>query len=234
MNLDEFEKLVRARRAVRHFKPDPIPEDLLKRLLDLARWAPSGYNLQPTHITAVTDKLLRPALRKACMDQAQIEEAPVTLVFSGDRQVYKRHLEKVLAADRAIEAINEEYEQRMRHLMALAFEEGPLKLGWLWKLLLPPIGRLFTPIPDIPAVDKRYWLAKQTMLQAMVVMLAAQASGLSSVPMEGFDESRVRKVLQIPSRHLVTLVMAVGYSAAEPLKKSRLPFEDTIHFNKWL
>lgn len=233
MSLDEFEKLVLARRAVRRFKPDPIPEDLLRRLLELARWAPSGYNLQPTHITAVTDETLRPALRRACMDQAQIEEAPVTLVFSGDKQVYEHNLEKVLAADRAIDAIDEEYERRLRHFITLAFDCGPVGLGWLWKTLLPPIARLFMPVPDIPAVDIRYWLAKQTALQAMVVMLAAQSAGLSSVPMEGFDESRVRAVLKMPSTHLVTLVMPLGYSASGSLKKSRLPFADTIHFNRW-
>lgn len=233
MSLDTFEQLVQSRRAVRHFKPDPIPEDLLRRLLDLARWAPSGYNLQPTHITAVTDGALRPALRKACLDQAQIEEAPVTLVFSGDRKVYEHNLEKVLASDRAIDAIDEEYERKMRSLITLAFDQGPVGLGWLWKALLTPIARIFMPIPDIPAVNKRYWLAKQTALQAMVVMLAAQSAGLSSVPMEGFDESRVRRVLHIPSNHLVTLVMPVGYSASGPLKKSRLPFADTIHFNRW-
>ncbi|MCS6883959.1 MAG: nitroreductase family protein [Acidobacteriota bacterium] len=233
MLLDDFEKLVLARRATRHFKPDPIPEELLLRLLDISRWAPSGYNLQPTHITVVNDAALKKALKRACMDQAQVEEAPVTMVFSGDKRVYENNFEKVLACERAIGSIDEGYERLLRRIVPLAFDKGLLGLGLLWKALLPPFARLFVPIPDIPAVNKRYWLAKQTLLRAMIFMLAAQAAGLSTVPMEGFDERRVRRVLKIPSTHLVTLVMPVGYSACGPLKKSRLPLKDSLHFNQW-
>ena len=85
----------------------------------------------------------------------------------------------------------------------------------------------------MPAVQKRYWLVKQVMLSAMVFMLAASAAGLATVPMEGFDESRVRKILKIPKSHIVPLVMPVGYSRDEDLVKSRIPIEDLIHYNTW-
>jgi nitroreductase/alkylhydroperoxidase family enzyme len=42
-------------RAVRRLRPDPIPDDMLRRVLRAASWAPSGGNLQPWHVIAVRD-----------------------------------------------------------------------------------------------------------------------------------------------------------------------------------
>lgn len=44
------EDAVRARQSVRAFRPDPVPVAEVERLLDLARHAPSGGNLQPWHV----------------------------------------------------------------------------------------------------------------------------------------------------------------------------------------
>jgi nitroreductase len=71
------------------------------------------------------------------------------------------------------------------------------------------------------------------MLSAMTFMLAAKAAGLSTVPMEGFDESRVKKVLGIPAHHIVPVVIPVGYSDTAHLKKSRIPLADMTHYNGW-
>jgi nitroreductase/alkylhydroperoxidase family enzyme len=42
-------------RAVRRLRPDPIPEDVLRRVLQAATWAPSGGNLQPWHVIVVRE-----------------------------------------------------------------------------------------------------------------------------------------------------------------------------------
>lgn len=42
----EFYDVIHARRAIREYKPDEVPEATLKRILDAANWAPSGMNLQ--------------------------------------------------------------------------------------------------------------------------------------------------------------------------------------------
>jgi len=51
-------------RAVRRLRPDPIPDDVLRRVLRAATWAPSGGNLQPWHVIAVRD----PARKRALAD----------------------------------------------------------------------------------------------------------------------------------------------------------------------
>lgn len=50
MNVTEA---LRARVSIRAFKPDPVPEALLREILDVARYAPSGGNLQPWKVIAV-------------------------------------------------------------------------------------------------------------------------------------------------------------------------------------
>src|SRR5215510_15057917 len=46
---------MRTLRAVRRLKPDPIPDDVLHRVLEAATWAPTGGNRQPWRIIAVKE-----------------------------------------------------------------------------------------------------------------------------------------------------------------------------------
>lgn len=231
--LNSLKEIITSRRATRQFRKDPIDVELLNELLDIAHWAPSGYNLQPTHFLVVTDEKLKQALYPICMQQRQILEAPAIIVFAGDRQVAENNFEKVLAMDLAAGAINNEYANNMRGFVSLAFKQGPLGVNWLWKALLVPIVRLFKPIPSIPAVYKRYWVAKQVMLTAMNFMIAAKAAGLATVPMEGFDEGKLKSLLNIPSSFEVPIIIPIGYGLTDDLKKTRLPLQEILHKNKW-
>ena len=49
-------------RAVRRLRPDPLPEDVLERILTAATWAPSGGNVQPWRVLVVRDPALRQAI----------------------------------------------------------------------------------------------------------------------------------------------------------------------------
>jgi nitroreductase len=233
MTFDAFEALARQRRSVRNFKPDPLPEGLLERLLDAARWAPSGYNLQPTHFYVVTNSAIKPDLRIACMDQRQITEAPATVVFLGDRRVASNNFEQMLRSEEEAGILHPKYRASLEKYVPLAFDTGPLGFGWLWKATLPSVRRLALPTPELPAIHRRFWLAKQVSLSAMVFMLAAAAAGAGTCPMEGFDENRLKRVLGIPAHMLVVMVVPVGYSADGELKRSRLPLEAILHRNKW-
>jgi nitroreductase len=50
-------------RAVRRHRPDPIPDDVLRRVLEAATWAPTGGNVQPWRVVLVRDADKRRALR---------------------------------------------------------------------------------------------------------------------------------------------------------------------------
>lgn len=233
MDLESFEALARSRRAVRRFSSDPLPEGVLDRLLEAAHWAPSGYNLQPAHFVVVTDDAIKESLCAACFSQPQVRQAPATVVFVGDADVVRNNLEKMIAAELEAGALTKERAVQYRKHIGLAFDTGPFGLGWLWKAALPPLLSPFRVVPEFPAVHRRFWLTKQVMLAAMNFMLAARAAGLATVPMEGFDERRVKRLLKVPRAHCVPVVVPVGYAADENLKKTRLPLADLLHQNSW-
>lgn len=228
--LEFFEQLARTRRSSRHFKADALPEGMLERLLDCANWAPSGYNLQPTHFFIVDRAEDKAALHRASFKQSQILEAPVSIVFAGDTQVVDENFDTVLSMELAAGSVNETYAALLRKVTPLMFGIGPLGIGWLWKAMVEKLARPFAPIPEFPAVHRRHWLSKQAMLCAMNFMLAAHAAGLSTVPMEGFDESRVRKAINAQRRFRVFLIVPVGYAAEGYSNvKTRLPLESKVH-----
>jgi nitroreductase len=220
--LARFEELARKRRATRHFLQQPLEHDLIERLLRTAQWAPSGYNLQPTRFVVVADPRVRSRIRRACLNQESIEEAPVVIVFAGDHLAFDR-LEETLNHDLAAGAITPDYANFLRKIVRLMFKQGPLGINWLWKAALIPLARLLVPIPQMMAVHKRFWLAKQVMLCSMNFMLAAEAAGLGTVPMEGFDAGRLRRALDLPRSWEPILVVPIGYAKEDPPKKTRLP-----------
>jgi len=55
---------MRTLRAVRRLRPDPIPDDVLQRVLEAATWAPTGGNVQPWRIVVVKDRALKVPLDK--------------------------------------------------------------------------------------------------------------------------------------------------------------------------
>jgi nitroreductase len=86
----EFYEVIRTRRSVRSFKPDPIPEDVLERILDAARIAPSGSNRQPWLFILVRDSEVKRRLAEYCSNQMFIAEAPVVVVVCGFNIHYNR------------------------------------------------------------------------------------------------------------------------------------------------
>jgi nitroreductase len=59
MDYEGFLKLVKTRRSIRSFKTDPIPDEYVERVIEAARWAPSGGNSQPWEYIVVKDKQIK-------------------------------------------------------------------------------------------------------------------------------------------------------------------------------
>ena len=72
--------------------------------------------------------------------------------------------------------------------------------------------------------EMRLWAVKSTALAAQNLMLALQSHGFASCPMEGFDEVRLRKVLQIPRRAVPIMLLAAGRAADNGVYNPRLRF----------
>lgn len=82
-----FQQLVLARRSVREFTADPVPDETIRDCVEAARHAPSAENRQPWRFTAVTDPALRARLAGAAFSGIYrftrwAADAPVLLVLS--------------------------------------------------------------------------------------------------------------------------------------------------------
>ena len=86
----EFYEVIKTRRSVRSYKSDPIPEDVLERVLDAARIAPSGSNRQPWKFIVVKDEETKKKLVPACRNQSWIADAPVIIVACARELDYNR------------------------------------------------------------------------------------------------------------------------------------------------
>jgi nitroreductase len=81
--MDVYEA-IRRRVAVKEFKPDPIPDATLRKILLAARWAPSQRNRQPWHFVVVRDPETRAKLASLTSSGPFIAEAPVAIAVAID------------------------------------------------------------------------------------------------------------------------------------------------------
>lgn len=91
----DFEQLALSRHSVRVFEPREISGQLVTRLLEAARWAPSAGNLQPWHFFVVRDEAMREAVCASTPRQSWLLQAPVLIVAAADpRRSAQRYLER--------------------------------------------------------------------------------------------------------------------------------------------
>ncbi len=83
--------LFQGRFSCRSFTTDPVPRATIETLLDAARWAPSGGNLQPWRFVVVTAAGARRELAAAALGQGFVAHAPVVIVVCAVLEESGRH-----------------------------------------------------------------------------------------------------------------------------------------------
>jgi nitroreductase len=82
--LDVFEA-VQARKSVRAYESQSVPEEVLLKVLEAGRLAPSAVNYQPWHFVVVRDEEKRRAIGSSLLARF-LRECPVVIVGCADRQ----------------------------------------------------------------------------------------------------------------------------------------------------
>lgn len=84
----EVLQAIRTRRSIRHYKPDPIPEEEVNTVLEAARWAPSWKNTQCWKFIVVKDEEKKAKLAVTLTSwnpsKSAIKEAPVIIVVCAE------------------------------------------------------------------------------------------------------------------------------------------------------
>jgi nitroreductase len=79
-------RLLRRVRQTRDFRPDPVPENALLDILDVARWTGSAGNRQPWTFILVTDAATRRAMAEAAPNTPHIGVAPLVVAVAVERR----------------------------------------------------------------------------------------------------------------------------------------------------
>ena len=72
------------RRSIRKYKNTPVDKDIIDKLLDSARLAPSGNNTQPWHFIVITDERIKEEVAKHANNQKWMLTAPVFIACVAD------------------------------------------------------------------------------------------------------------------------------------------------------
>lgn len=205
----DFEKVVNTRRAVNFFDPDrAVSENLLRKIVETASLAPSGFNFQPWSLVVLRDREDKMRLQKHAMNQPKVSQAPVCLILLADTHGWKSGNR---FADRNFEE------------MVKAGAMQPDRREWFDGLCQSLYG-----------TDRETEVAfacKNAAFFAMTLMLAARDMGLHTHPMDGFDQAAVKREFNIPDHYWVPLLIALGFFPGDrkmPGPKWRKTYDEIV------
>jgi nitroreductase len=82
---------IKGRRSIRKYKPDPVPEEVFRTLMEAVRWSPSWANTQCWELIAIKDPSVKSelatALPKGNPALSSMAEAPLVLVLCGKKGI---------------------------------------------------------------------------------------------------------------------------------------------------
>jgi nitroreductase len=208
MSLDLVTTL-RSTGAVRAFRPDAVPDDVVVRVLDTARFAPSGGNRQGWRVVLVKDASVRRSLRDLYLEgwyEYLSQRAAGLVPFAPVTDDAAEAAAIASASD--LRGMGGDFAERL--------DEAPVLLVLLADLRV------------IAAVDKsfdRYTLAGGASIYpfAWSVLLAARAEGLGGVmtTMPVRREPEVKSLLHVPDELVVAGLLVLGVPVHQPTKLTR-------------
>jgi len=215
-----------SRNSTRAFKPEPVPQQVLREIVELAVRAPSWANTQPWELVIVGGSKVE-EIRKAFVER---EGEPPSPDIPGPKE------------------FPEPYDTRRRQLGRKIFEvkgigrEDKEKREW-WRLQ----GLILFEAPNVIyiCIDRSFYLQGDRLnawpmfdcgLIAQNIMLLAVHYGLGTIPqIQAVSHPDVlRQILGIPDSKLITLGIAIGYpDHDDPVNQFRSERELLDNMTKW-
>ncbi|MEZ5557502.1 MAG: nitroreductase family protein [Pseudomonadales bacterium] len=199
-------------RAVRRLRPDPLPDDVLQRILQAAAWAPSGGNVQPWRVVVVRD----PAKRQALGD------------------LYRPRWRSYGAgARRGLERLSGDARARQERMLASADHLGehlgdaPVILVFCFNPDIMAITDADLGRPSVVGGGSVYPAVENAMLACV-----AEGVGCTLTTLLCYDEEAIRALLEIPQGWYTCAFVPLGYPVLRghgPISRrpvSKLAFAD--------
>jgi nitroreductase len=178
-------------RAVRKLRPDPIPDEVLRRVLQAATWAPSGGNRQPWRIIVVRAAETKRVFSKLYQAAWSTYSAPLRAAIGGLPMPARSKAEKNLAAS---------------DYMAEHLHEAPIMLTFCFDPRLLAITDAKLGRPSVVGGASIYPAVQNT-------LLACRAEGLGCVitTMLCQFEPQLRPLLGLPEPWALACFVPIGY-----------------------
>ena len=215
---------VRQRRSIRDFRADPVPQELLADILDTARWAPSGSNIQAWRIIAVAG-----AERDAVVQITR--KAPASAGFGKTDDpypIYPPELWEPLRTRRYTLA------EDMYRALGIPREDKPARLRHVarnFELFGAPVGLFFV-------IDRRVvhgqWAHLGMLIQTVALLL--EERGLGCCMQEAWAQFRPQLAdrFALPPEEMVYCGMAVGHpDRSQPVNdfpRTRITVDELAQF----
>ena len=208
----ELSQALRSTGAVRDFAEDPVPDDVVYRLLETARFAPNGGNRQAWHVIVVRDAATRVALRD--------------LYLPG----WYEYLPQMEAGLTPFAAVTDRDAEAIARTRAPEFaERGAAAPGFAEQLHEVPLLMVLTAdLRNLATLDRdldRYTLVGGASIYpfAWSLLLAAHDAGLGGVitTVAIREEPALRELFHLPEHVVVAGVLAFGYPAGKRATKLR-------------
>ena len=236
--LKTVSEAIEYRRSVRKYLDIQLDEEKVKNCIKNATLAPNSSNMQLWEFYHVTDNETLKKLSKACFDQNAAKTAINMVVFVARRDKWRERakynldfLENMFDKQEKkgidVERRRKVSRRYYKKLMPTIYTDFLGIVGYYKKILSFFIG-LFRPIyREVLFSDTRVITHKSVALAAENFMLSMAEIGYDTCPMEGSDTSRVKKILNLPSKAEITMIIGCGIRAENGVytERFRVPFE---------
>lgn len=205
LNSSSVEEIVRTRRSANNFDSNAkISRREIVEMFELAKFAPSAYNLQHTHYMVVDDPEFKLKMKEAAYHQHKVGTASAAIIVLGDLEAYKD---------------------------AERIYEGMLHLGMMDELSFRQTVDSIQAAYQSSDFRKEEAI-RNASISAMQFMLIAKSKGWDTCPMIGFDSKQMRSLLNIPDRYNIVMMITIGKEKTNhPRPRGyRKPVGEFVHF----
>jgi nitroreductase len=236
-----LEEVLNYRRSVRYYKNIPIDSERVRHCIELATLAPSSSNMQLWEFYHITNPETLKQLSVACLDQSAASTAQQMVVFVTRQDLHRRRAKKVL--EQSINNVlknspEEKHEKRIKNwklyygrVMPFLYSRCFGVMGLVRKLLVNIVGLFRAIYYQVSENDVRVVVHKTCALAAQTFMIAMANETYDTCPMEGFDSSKVKRILKLPSGAEINMIISCGIRDEKGVwgERMRIPFNEVYH-----
>lgn len=212
---EELQHLIRARRSTRHYEEKPVPREAIEDLIEAARFAPTGANMQSIAFTVVDDpqkiNVIRDKVVANLEGRVRLWDSVAEAHEKEGKPIPDEYKTRVLVRDRYRNLV-----ESAKNGRDTIFHGAPVVV------LLHSIPTGLTPKDDAD-------------LMAMCMLLMAESLGLGTcliglLTAATTEDESLRDYIGLPKDHQVLTTMIIGYPR---LKFSKAPGRKPVQVN-WL